>query len=96
MSEDMTLALTLFTVGFAIVMLGMGALVAYYGSKKTRNAGFAFILIGAVAFWFWKTHSVTGGYMADVTMLDSLLAVAGGFAGAIVGVIIFLIAIIKS
>ena len=96
MSEDMTLALTLFTVGFAIVMLGMGAIVAYYGSKKTRNAGFAFIFIGAIAFWYWNTQSVTGGAWAEVAMLDSLLAVAGGFAGAIVGVIIFLIAIIKS
>ena len=96
MSEDMTLVLTLFTVGFAIVMLGMGALVAYYGSKKTRNAGFAFIFIGAIAFWYWNMQSVTGGAWAEVAMLDSLLAVAGGFAGAIVGVIIFLIAIIKS
>ena len=96
MSDDMTLALTLFTVGFAIVMLGMGALVAYYGSKKTRNAGFAFILIGAVDFWYWNMQSVAGGAWAGVAMLDSLLAVAGGFAGAIVGVIIFLVAIIKS
>ena len=96
MSEDMTLALTLFTVGFAVVMLGMGALVAYYGSKKTRNAGFAFILIGAVDFWYWNMQSVAGGAWAGVVMLDSLLAVAGGFAGAIVGVIIFLVAIIKS
>ena len=96
MSEDMTLALTLFTVGFAIVMLGMGALVAYYGSKKTRNAGFAFILIGVIDFWYWNMQSVRGGAWAEVAMLDSLLAVAGGFAGAIVGVIIFLIAIIKS
>ena len=96
MSEDMTLALTLFTVGFAIVMLGMGALVAYYGSKKTRNAGFAFILIGVIDFWYWNMQSVTGGAWAEVAMLDSLLAVAGGFAGAIVGVIIFLYAIIKS
>ena len=96
MSEDMTLALTMFTVGFAIVMLGMGALVAYYGSKKTRNAGFAFILIGAVATWYWNTQSVAGGTWAGVAMLDSLLAVTGGFAGAIVGVIIFLVAIIKS
>ena len=96
MSEDMTLALTLFTVGFAVVMLGMGALVAYYGSKKTRNAGFVFILIGAVDFWYWNMQSVAGGAWAGVAMLDSLLAVAGGFAGAIVGVIIFLVAIIKS
>ena len=106
MSEDMTLALTLFTVGFAIVMLGMGALVAYYGSKKTRNAGFAFILIGVIDFWYWNMQSLpvgsswwifsAGGAWAGVAMLDSLLAVAGGFAGAIVGVIIFLVAIIKS
>ena len=96
MSDDMTLALTMFTVGFAIVMLGMGTLVAYYGSKKTRNAGFAFILIGAVATWYRNTQSVAGGAWAGVTMLDSLLAVTGGFAGAIAGVIIFLVAIIKS
>ena len=96
MSDDMTLALTMFTVGFAIVMLGMGTLVAYYGSKKTRNAGFAFILIGAVATWYWNTQSVAGGAWGGVAMLDSLLAVTGGFAGAIVGVIIFLVAIIKS
>ena len=96
MSEDMTLALTLFTVGFAIVMLGMGALVPYYGSKKTRNAGFAFILIGVIDFWYWNMQSVRGGAWDGVAMLDSLLAVAGGFAGAIVGVIIFLYAIIKS
>ena len=96
MSEvDITLALTMFTVGFAIVMLGMGALVAYYGSKKTRNAGFAFILIGAVATWYWYTQHSDGAW-AEVAMLDSLLAVAGGFAGAIVGVILFLVAIIKS
>ncbi|HIM33677.1 MAG TPA: hypothetical protein EYI97_04250 [Candidatus Poseidoniales archaeon] len=96
MSEDMTLVLTLFTVGFAIVMLGMGALVAYYGSKKTRNAGFAFIFIGAIAFWYWNAQSLAGEAWAGVAMMDSLLAVAGGFAGAIVGVIIFLVAIIKS
>ncbi|MDP6846850.1 MAG: hypothetical protein QF366_04345 [Candidatus Poseidoniia archaeon] len=96
MSAEMTLALTLFTVGFAIVMFGMGALVAYYGSQKTRNAGFGFILLGAVAFWYWNTQSLAGGAWAEVAMLDSLLAVAGGFAGAIVGVVIFLVAIIKS
>ena len=96
MSTEMTLALTLFTVGFAIVLLGMGALVAYYGSKKTRNAGFGFILLGAVATWYWNSQSLAGGAWAEVAMMDSMLAVAGGFAGAIVGVIIFLVAIIKS
>jgi len=96
MSAEMTLALTLFTVGFAIVLLGMGALVAYYGSKKTRNAGFGFILLGAVATWYWNSQSLAGGAWAEVAMMDSMLAVTGGFAGAIVGVIIFLVAIIKS
>ena len=94
--SEMTLALTLFTVGFAIVMLGMGTLVAFYGSQKTRKAGFGFILLGVVATWYWNAQAVTGGAWAEVAMLDSLLAVAGGFAGAIVGVIIFLVAIIKS
>ena len=94
--SEMTLALTLFTVGFAIVMLGMGTLVAFYGSQKTRKAGFGFILLGAVATGYWNAQAVAGGAWAEVAMPDSLLAAAGGFAGAIVGVIIFLVAIIKS
>ena len=96
MSAEMTLALTLFTVGFAIVLLGMGALVAYYGSKKTRNAGFGFILLGLLATYGWYYQTYVDGAWIGVAMPDALLAVAGGFAGAIVGVIIFLVAIIKS
>ena len=96
MSAEMTLALTLFTVGFAIVMFGMGALVAYYGSQKTRNAGFGFILLGVVATYGWYYQTYVDGVWRAVVMPDALLAIAGGFAGAIVGVVIFLVAIIKS
>jgi hypothetical protein len=96
MSAEMTLALTLFTVGFAIVLLGMGALVAYYGSKKTRNAGFGFILLGLLATCGWYYQTYVDGAWIEVAMPDALLAIVGGFTGAIVGVIIFLYAIIKS
>ena len=96
MSAEMTLALTLFTVGFAIVLLGMGALVAYYGSKKTRNAGFGFILFGLLATYGWYYMTYVDGAWIGVGMPDALLAIAGGFAGAIMGVVIFLVAIIKS
>ena len=96
MSAEMTLALTLFTVGFAIVLLGMGALVAYYGSKKTRNAGFGFILLGLLATCGWYYQTYVDGAWIGVAMPDALLAIAGGFAGAIMGVVIFLVAIIKS
>ena len=35
-------------VGVMLSMLFMGLLIAYYGSSKTRNVGFTFLIIGAV------------------------------------------------
>ena len=43
----MDLIISMGLVGAMISMLGMGLLIAYYGSSKTRNVGFLFLLIGA-------------------------------------------------
>ena len=34
-------------VGVMLSMLFMGLLIAYYGSSKTRNVGFVFLVVGA-------------------------------------------------
>ena len=81
-------------VGVMLSMLFMGLLIAYYGSSKTRNVGFAFLIVGAGLAY----------YLAEIGMdaypnqlfMNGMLAFVGGMIGGIIGIIVFLIAIIKS
>ncbi len=84
------IAVTMGVVGMMISMLGMGLLIAYYGSSKTRNVGFLFLIIGLGLGYYLTT---TGD---AVEIHNSLLAFIGGMLGGIVGIIAFLVAIIKS
>ena len=89
-AEYAEIAVTMFIVGLIISMLGMGLLIAYYGSSKTRNVGFLFLIAG-LGFGYYLT---TTGDAVEVH--NSLLAFIGGMLGGIIGMIAFLIAIIKS
>jgi len=89
-AEYAEIAVTMGIVGMMISMLGMGLLIAYYGSSKTRNVGFLFLIIGLGLGYYLTT---TGD---AVEIHNSLLAFIGGMLGGIVGVIAFLVAIIKS
>jgi len=76
--------------GFMLSMLGMGLLIAYYGSSKTRNVGFLFLIIGFGSAYYLTT-------IGDAVELhNSLIAFLGGMLGGILGIVIFLFAIIKS
>ncbi len=88
----MDLVISMGLVGAMISMLGMGLLIAYYGSSKTRNVGFVFLVIGA-AIAYYITLPDT---FADIFFWNSMLAFIGGMVGGIIGIIIFLVAIIKS
>ncbi len=89
-AEYAEIAVTMGIVGMMISMLGMGLLIAYYGSSKTRNVGFLFLIVGLGLGYYLTT---TGD---AVEIHNSLLAFIGGMLGGIVGVIAFLVAIIKS
>ena len=89
-AEYAEIALTMGVVGMMISMLGMGLLIAYYGSSKTRNVGFLFLIVGLGLGYYLTT---TGD---AVEIHNSLLAFIGGMLGGIVGIIAFLVAIIKS
>ena len=89
-AEYAEIAVTMGIVGMMISMLGMGLLVAYYGSSKTRNVGFLFLIVGLGLGYYLTT---TGD---AVEIHNSLLAFIGGMLGGIVGIVAFLVAIIKS
>jgi hypothetical protein len=89
-AEYAEIAVTMGIVGMMISMLGMGLLIAYYGSSKTRNVGFLFLAVGLGLGYYLTT---TGD---DVEVHHALLAFIGGMVGGIIGIIAFLVAIIKS
>ena len=65
----MDLIISMGLVGAMISMLGMGLLIAYYGSSKTRNVGFLFLVIGA-AIAYYITLPDT---YADIAFWNSIL-----------------------
>ena len=77
--------------GVMLSMLGMGLLIAYYGSSKTRNVGLVFLLLGVAAAYYLVELDTS-----DVAFWNGVLAFLGGMAGGIIGIIVFLAAIIKS
>ena len=91
MAETSEIAISMFIVGTALSMLLMGLLISYYGSSKTRNVGVLFLVIGAAMAYY-----VTSMAYDDVIFMSSILAFIGGMLGGIVGIIMFLVAIIKS
>ena len=85
------IAISMGLFGIMLSMLGMGLLIAYYGSSKTRNVGLVFLILGvALAYYLVEIDT------SNVAFLNGVLAFLGGMVGGIIGIIVFLIAIIKS
>ena len=91
MAETSDIAISMLMVGASLSMLLMGFLISYYGSSKTRNVGLLFLIIGAALIYYVTTMAYD-----TVVFMNSILAFVGGMIGGIVGIVIFLIAIIKS
>jgi len=87
----MDIIISMGLVGAMLSMIGMGLLIAYYGSSKTRNVGIVFLLIGVgLAYYLIEMDT------SDVAFWNGMLAFVGGMVGGIIGIIVFLVAIIKS
>ena len=91
MAETSDIAISMLMVGASLSMLLMGLLISYYGSNKTRNVGLIFLIVGAALIYYVTTMAYD-----TVVFMNSILAFIGGMIGGIVGIVIFLIAIIKS
>ena len=91
MADTTEIAISMLIMGSALSMLLMGLLISYYGSSKTRNVGFLFLIIGAALAYYVSSEAYH-----DVVFMESILAFIGGMLGGIIGIVIFLVAIIKS
>jgi hypothetical protein len=92
MNTELIISMSL--VGAMLSMLGMGLLIAYYGSSKTRNVGFVFLIVG-VGLAYYLAEIGMNAYSSE-SFMNGMLAFLGGMLGGIIGIIIFLVAIIKS
>ena len=90
-ADMMEIIIAMFIVGAELSMLSMGLLIAYYGSSKTRNVGFLFLLVAVGLCYYLMTTTDDA-----VELHNSLLAFIGGMLGGMLGIIAFLVAIIKS
>ena len=91
MAETSEIAISMLVFGSALSMLLMGLLISYYGSSKTRNVGIVFLVLGISLIYY-----VTSMAYDNVIFINSILAFIGGMLGGIIGIVIFLIAIIES
>ena len=81
-------------VGVMLSMLFMGLLIAYYGSSKTRNVGFVFLVVGAGLAYYLAEMGMDA--YPNESFMNGMLAFVGGMIGGVIGIIVFLVAIIKS
>ena len=84
------IAISMGLTGVMLSMLFMGLLIAYYGSTKTRTAGLGFLVAGAALAYLTLMN------FDDVHFGNAFISFLGGMIGGILGIIVFLIAIIKS
>ena len=98
MGMDLALTFQVFlVVALSATFIGMGGMISYFGTKKTRVVGALFSIIGLITAFIWYYMT----YMGDkpwkpVDMVNNILAVLGAALGAAAGVGLFLVAIIKS
>ena len=87
----MDIVISMGLTGVMLSMLGMGLLISYYGSSKTRNVGFFFLAVGIGLAYY-----ITSVDDSLVHFGNAFIAFLGGILGGIIGIVVFLVAIIKS
>jgi len=85
--------LSMLTLGLAVTLFFTGGMTTYFGEGKTKLAGVAQIIIGIaailVSFLIYLAH-YPGKYG------QAFISLLGGVVGALIGVGIFLVTIIKA
>ena len=94
---------TVAILAFAIMMVLAGLFTAYFGSGKSRTAGFIMLVVGIAIgiLWVFLCHGfgsdpiITGVDIWEV-FCNAIVDILGAFIGAVAAVAIFLVAVLKS
>ena len=89
-------------LAFGLTILLTGLFSSYFGAGKSRRIGLALILVGLLTMFAWTTitFGITVITTVDAWTADQMgvgvAAVAGGALGGLVGLAIFLFAIMRA
>lgn len=89
-------------LSFGLTILLAGLFSSYFGAGKSRRIGLALVLVGLLTMFAWTTitfgitvFTTVDAWTAD-QMADGVAAVLAGTLGMLVGMAIFLIAIMRA
>lgn len=100
----MTLAVfeSLLLAAFALTTLGSGLFTAYFGAGKSRRIGFGLVIVGLLAVFVFIAITLeifpeiaTSPWTGD-DLLVGVAGVGGALAGALIGLFLFLISIVRA
>ena len=94
---------TVAILAFAIMMVLAGLFTAYFGSGKSRSAGFVMLVVGIAVgiLWVFLCHGfgsdpIIEGVDVWNVFFNALIDLIGVLIGTIAAVAIFLVAVLKS
>ncbi len=93
-------------LSFAIFSLLAGIFTAYFGAGKSRAIGGGLLVMGLVIILVWVYYGILGSYPDDTLLgvvhwnaaktLEAFITVLSAIIGAVIAVVMFLVAIMKS
>ena len=91
-----------FVLTFGLTVLLSGLFSSYFGAGKSRKIGLGLVIVGLLTLFAWTT--ITWGIEVFITfqawtpdqMAGGAAALAGGAIGGLVGLALFLIAIMRA
>jgi hypothetical protein len=93
-------------LSFAVFSLLAGIFTAYFGAGKSRAIGGGLLLLGLIVILIWVYFGLISSYPDDTLIgvihweaantLEAFATVVGALIGAVVAIVLFLVAIMKS
>ncbi len=91
--------ITILLLTFSIFMILAGAFTSYFGTGKSRAVGAVLLVVGIVVAVAWlfvaNYNSYTTPGLADV-IWGAFLSIIAAIIGAVIAVLVFLLAIMKT
>ncbi len=90
---------TILLLTFSIFMILAGAFTSYFGTGKSRAVGAVLLVVGIIVAIVWlfvaNYYSYTTPGLADV-IWGAFLSIVAAIIGAVIAVLVFLLAIMKT
>lgn len=89
-------------LSFGLTILLSGMFTSYFGAGKSRKIGLGLVLVGLLTLFVWATITWNINILTTVNawnadqMATGIAALVAGLAGGLVGMALFLVAIMRA